>query len=59
MTLLFTCDGYDFYRDSTGHWNVAHKGDKAPTHCVYASPEAIAKLKGCNLRNIVWTTPTK
>lgn len=57
MHKIFTCDGYDFWRDESGHWNVAHKGDAAPTHCAYASPEAIARLKGCNLRDITWAAP--
>ena len=37
--LIFTADGYDFYRDAGGRWNVAHRGDSAPSHCAYASPE--------------------
>jgi hypothetical protein len=56
-TLIFTCDGYDFYRDGMGFWNVVHKGDPAPKHCAYESPVPIARLKGCDLRNILWTTP--
>ncbi|KQW30771.1 hypothetical protein ASE36_00260 [Rhizobium sp. Root274] len=50
MQKIFTCDGYDFWRDDSGHWNVAHKGDGAPSHCAYATPDAIATLKGVNLR---------
>lgn len=50
MQKIFTCDGYDFWRDDSGHWNVAHKGDSAPCHCAYATPDAIAKLKGVTLR---------
>jgi hypothetical protein len=57
MQHIFTCDGYDFWCDALGRWNVAHKGDPAPKHCAYASPDAIAKLKGCNLRNLTWTQP--
>jgi hypothetical protein len=56
--LIFTCDGYDFWRDDAGRWNVAHRGEPAPAHCAYASPEPIAKLKGVNLRNIAWSAPT-
>lgn len=50
MQKIFTCDGYDFWRDGSGHWNVAHKGDGPPSHCAYATPDAIATLKGVNLR---------
>lgn len=57
MLKVFTCDGYDFWCDSSGRWNVVHKGDPAPAHCAYKTPEAIAKLKGCDLKHIVWANP--
>lgn len=43
----FTAGGYAFFRDDESRrWNVS--GDRAapPSHCAYASPEAIAALKG-------------
>lgn len=49
---IFTCGGYDFYRDGEGFWAVAHKGGPPPRHCGYATPEAIAQLKGVRLQNI-------
>lgn len=52
---IFTCGGYDFYRDGEGFWTVAHKGGPPPRHCSYATPEPIAKLKGVRLQNIDWT----
>lgn len=54
ITKIFTCDGYDFYMDDDGYWNVSHRGDPPPTHCAYKTPAPIAALKGINLRNIVW-----
>lgn len=59
--LIFTCDGYDFYRDDKGYWNVAHRGDPAPKHCAYGSPKPIAQLKGVRLGadNMVWLAPSK
>lgn len=44
--LIFTCRGYDFYRDDFAFWNVAPAGGRAPGHCAYATPQAVAKLKG-------------
>lgn len=58
MDRIFTCDGYDFYRDKSALWNVAHQGDNPPARCAYATPDAIAKLKGVDLRNIVWARKT-
>jgi hypothetical protein len=53
--LIFTCCGYAFWRDDFAFWNVTREGDLAPRHCAYSSPEAIARLKGVDLRNIRWS----
>ena len=57
--LVFTCDGYDFYRDATGHWNAVHRGNPPPVHCAYYTPEPIATAKNCNLRTIEWVKPPR
>lgn len=46
---IFTLRGYDFYRDDARGWNAVRYGEKAPTHCGYASPEAIGRLKGLDM----------
>lgn len=54
MQRIFTCDGYDFWVDASGWWQVAHRGDEEPKGGACRTPEAIAKLKGVNLRHIEW-----
>lgn len=44
--LIFSYGDYAFYRDDFSFWNATRKGDVAPLYCAYASPAAIAKLKG-------------
>ena len=57
MDKIFSHGGYDFWRDrDSGRWNVAPQGALAPSHCAYATPKAIADLKGLDLRNVVGFT---
>lgn len=50
---VFTYGGFAFWRDASGHWNVTRPGENAP-HCAYASPEAIAQLKGLDTASADW-----
>ncbi len=62
MQLIFTSNGYDFWRDDDdGRWNAVPQGDAPPTHCSYASPVVIAGLKNVNLHlsEIEWPSPRK
>ena len=42
---IFTFGGYAFFRDDFALWGCAPVGAKPPTHCGYATPEAVALLK--------------
>ena len=57
MRHIFDCGGYAFWQDDEGYWQVTRQFDPAPTRGAYASPSAIALLKGLNLHYLTWVKP--
>lgn len=61
MYRIFNYGAYSFWRDEYGYWNVTTgKQTEPPTYGAYATPNAIAKLKGLPpIPAVSWADPTR